>query len=67
MLTLFIRTNEAIRHLRSDVQGVVSFEYVIVVSCLAAAVSLGFGAGAGGGEITATLSSAITAIATKLP
>jgi hypothetical protein len=65
MLKYYIKTAEGLKNLRSDVKGVVSFEYVIVAACIVAAVAAAFGAG-GTGPIFNALSSAIGAIATKV-
>jgi Flp pilus assembly pilin Flp len=50
-----------LKMLRSDEQGVVSFEYVIVAACVVAAVAAAFGTG-GTGPITDALTAAITTI-----
>ncbi len=39
MLKYYIRSTEALKQLRSDFRGVVSFEYVIVAACVVAAVA----------------------------
>jgi hypothetical protein len=65
MLKYYIKTTEALKYLRKDVRGVVSFEYVIVAACIVAAVAVAFG-GTGAGTIAGALSSAITAISTKV-
>jgi Flp pilus assembly pilin Flp len=62
MLKLYIKTTEALLRLRTDKDGVVSFEYVIVACCIVAAVAAAFGTG-GTGPIFTALSNAITAIA----
>lgn len=61
MLNLYIRTTEALKNLRADKKGVVSFEYVIVAACVVAAVAAAFGTG-GTGPIKTALSDAITVI-----
>jgi len=66
MLKYYIKTTEALKRLRDDKAGVVSFEYVIVAACIVGAVGLAFGTGAGG-AITTALSDAIAAIVAKLP
>jgi pilus assembly protein Flp/PilA len=53
MLKLYIKTHEALNHLRTDEDGVVSFEYVIVAACIVGAVVAAFGTDAGGGIGTA--------------
>jgi pilus assembly protein Flp/PilA len=65
MLKFYIKTTEALKNLRADAAGVVSFEYVIVAACIVGAVSLAFGTGAGGAIATA-LSDAIAAIVLKI-
>jgi pilus assembly protein Flp/PilA len=65
MLKFFMRTGEAVRHLRSDERGVVSFEYVIVVFCIVGAVSLVFRTD--GGTIKDVLSTSVSTIAAMLP
>ena len=59
-------TTEALKRLRSDMNGVVSFEYVIVAACVVAAVLFAFGP-TGSGAIGSSLSSAIAAIVSKVP
>ena len=53
MLKYYIKTTEALKQLRADTSGVVSFEYVIVAACIVGAVAAAFGTGAGGGIATA--------------
>jgi hypothetical protein len=53
MLKYYIQTTEALKQLRSDAQGVVSFEYVIVAACVVGAVIAAFGTGTGGSIATA--------------
>jgi pilus assembly protein Flp/PilA len=43
MLRYYIKTTEALKRLRTDKDGVVSFEYVIVAVCIIAAVLAAFG------------------------
>jgi pilus assembly protein Flp/PilA len=66
MLKVYIQTTEALKSLRADQAGVVSFEYVMVAACIVAAVGLAFGTGAGGAIATA-LGNSITAIVALLP
>ena len=47
MLKYYIKTTEALKRLRTDNDGVVSFEYVIVAACIVAAVAAAFGTGTG--------------------
>ncbi|MET3361106.1 pilus assembly protein Flp/PilA [Bradyrhizobium ottawaense] len=63
MLHHFIETKEALKRLRTDQDGVVSFEYIIVAVCIVGAVGAVFGGGAGG-QIGAALTTGITAITT---
>jgi pilus assembly protein Flp/PilA len=65
MLKYYVKTTEALKNLRSDTAGVVSFEYVIVAACIVGAVGLAFGTGTGG-AITKALSDAIAAIVAKV-
>ncbi|WP_349643583.1 hypothetical protein [Bradyrhizobium genosp. SA-3] len=48
MLKYYVETREALKRLRTDQDGVVSFEYIIVAVCIIGAVSAVFGIGAGG-------------------
>ena len=43
MLRYYVKTTEALKRLRTDTDGVVSFEYVIVAVCVVAAVLAAFG------------------------
>ena len=65
MLKYYIKTTEALKNLRADKDGVVSFEYVIVAACIVGAVSLAFGKDTTTG-IGKVLSTAITAIGTAV-
>ena len=62
MLKYHFKT-EALKRLRTDQDGVVCFEYLIVAACIIAVVSLAFGKGV---PIQTALNTAITAIATAL-
>ena len=64
MLKYYVKTREALLRLRTDNDGVVSFEYVIVAACIIGAVAAAFGTGATGG-IGAALTTGITAITTQ--
>jgi pilus assembly protein Flp/PilA len=59
------KAHEAVKCLRTDKDGVVSFEYVIVTACIIGAVAAAFGTGAGGG-IGAALTTGVTAIANAI-
>ena len=48
MLKYYIKTTEALKRLRTDKDGVVSFEYVIVAACIVAVVAAAFGSGGTG-------------------
>jgi pilus assembly protein Flp/PilA len=48
MLKYYIATTEALKSLRDDHKGVVSFEYVIVAACIVGAVIAAFGTGTTG-------------------
>ncbi len=61
MLNYYVKTTEALKNLRTDQEGVVSFEYIIVAACIIGAVAAAFGTGAGGAIGTA-LSGGITSI-----
>jgi pilus assembly protein Flp/PilA len=69
MLNYYVITTEALKRLRTDQDGVVSFEYVIVAACIVGAVAAAFGTGAGGGIATAltaaiaNITAAVTAAA----
>jgi pilus assembly protein Flp/PilA len=65
MLKNYIKTREALLRLRTDKDGVVSFEYVIVAACIVAAVVAAFGTGTASG-IGKVLNTAITAIGTSI-
>jgi pilus assembly protein Flp/PilA len=62
---LYIKTREALLCLRTDKDGVVSFEYVIVAAFIVAAVAAAFGTGTASG-IGQVLNTAITAIGTAV-
>ena len=66
MLTYYIEAKEALKRLRTDQDGVVSFEYVMVAFAIVSAVALAFGTGTGG-AIKNALTTAIAAILLKLP
>jgi hypothetical protein len=65
MLKYYVTATEALKGLRADSQGVVSFEYVIVAACIVGAVSLAFGTGTASG-IGLILNNAITTIGTAV-
>ena len=49
MLRYYVKATEALKRLRTDKDGVVSFEYVIVAVCIIAAVLAAFGTTTGTG------------------
>ena len=53
MLKYYVKTTEALKNLRTDQDGVVSFEYIIVAACIIGAVAAAFGTGATGAIGTA--------------
>jgi Flp pilus assembly pilin Flp len=69
MLKYCIKTTKALKSLRANQDGVVSFEYLIVAACIIAVVSLAFGTGGplqtaittAIGTISAALTTAVTA------
>jgi pilus assembly protein Flp/PilA len=61
MLKFYVKTSEAVKRLRRDQDGVVSFEYIIVAACVVGAVAAAFGTGAAGGIGTA-LTGGLTAV-----
>jgi pilus assembly protein Flp/PilA len=63
MLEYYIKTTEALKRLRADQDGVVSFEYIIVAACIIAVVSIAFGAG---GPLSTALTNGLNAVATAL-
>jgi pilus assembly protein Flp/PilA len=65
MLKYYIKTTEALTRLRTDKDGVVSFEYVLVAACVVAAVAAAFGTSAGG-NIATKLTTAINAVLAQL-
>jgi pilus assembly protein Flp/PilA len=66
MLKYYVKTTEAVKRLRADIKGVVSFEYVIVAACVVVAVLFAFGP-TGSGVIGQALSNGIAAIVSKVP
>ena len=66
MLKFYIKSSEALKRLRADPAGVVSFEYVIVAAAIVGAVTLASVLAGGTGPISSALAGAITAITNKL-
>ncbi|MGY2845152.1 Flp pilus assembly pilin Flp [Bradyrhizobium sp. USDA 4509] len=65
MLRCYIKARDTFLRLRTDKDGVVSFEYVIVAACIVAAVAAAFGTSTSSG-VGSALSSAITSISTAV-
>jgi hypothetical protein len=65
MLKYYIKTTEALKSLRADIRGSISFEWVIVAACVVAAVIYAFGP-TGSGNLGTALSGAISTIAGKV-
>jgi pilus assembly protein Flp/PilA len=65
MLKYYVKASDLLERLRTDKDGVVSFEYLIVAFCIVGAVAVAFGT-AGGlpGALTAALGRIIAAFAT---
>jgi len=63
MLKYFVEKTEALKRLRTDNDGVVSFEYIIVAASIIAVVTLAFGAG---GPLQAALTAGLNAISAAL-
>ena len=65
MLNYYVQTTEALKRLRADKDGVVSFEYVLVAACIIAALGAAFGL-VGAGTISTALAAGLTAVLTAL-
>jgi Flp pilus assembly pilin Flp len=63
MLKYYIKTTEALKRLRSDKDGMVSIEYVIVAACIVGVVVLAFGTG---GPLETALNNGLSAIGSKI-
>jgi pilus assembly protein Flp/PilA len=67
MLRYRVKSADGLKRLRTDKDGVMSFEYVMVAACVVGSVSAAFGTNAGGPVATAltsvisTISAAISA------
>jgi len=66
MLKYYVKCTEALRNVRGDKRGVVSFEYIIVAACVVAAVAAVFTTNTGAG-IGQALSTGLNAIINKIP
>ena len=62
----YFKTTEALKRLRGDKAGVVSFEYIIVAACIVVAVAAAFG-GTGATSIQGALTTGITNIIALIP
>ena len=62
MLKYYIKTTEALKRLRSDKDGIVSIEYVIVAACVVGVVTVAFGPG----HLGTVLNNAMTSIGTAV-
>jgi pilus assembly protein Flp/PilA len=58
---LSLKTSKALRRLRTEADGIASFEYVTVAACVVAAVGIAFGTDASTG-IAAALISIVNAV-----
>ena len=63
MMKYYIKAREAVERLRTDKDGVVSLEYVIVGACVVAVVITAFSAG---GSLPGALTTGFTAITTAM-
>ena len=61
MLKYYVKTTEALKRLRANQDGVVSFEYIIVAACVVAAVLFAFGP-TGNGTLGTALAAGIKAV-----
>ena len=66
MLKYYVKASDLLERLRTDKDGVVSFEYIIVAACIVAAVAAAFGTGAGGAIGTA-LTAGINNVIGQIP
>ncbi|WP_108518781.1 Flp family type IVb pilin [Bradyrhizobium algeriense] len=65
MLRYRVKSTDAFKRLRTDKDGVVSFEYVMVAACIVGAVSAAFGTSAGG-TVATVLTSGISTISAAI-
>jgi pilus assembly protein Flp/PilA len=63
MQKYYIKTTEALKRLRTDKDGVVSLEYVIVAACVVTVVIAAFNTG---GSLPGALTTGFTAITTAM-
>ena len=67
MLKYYVKTTETLKRLRTDADGVVSFEYIIIAFCIVAAVAAVFGTGTAtgfGGALKTALGNVLAAFNT---
>ena len=70
MLSVYVKTTEALKRLRTDSDGVVSFEYLIVAFCIVVAVAAVFGTSTTsgiGGALNTALGNILTNFAAATP
>ena len=70
MLSVYVKTTEALKRLRTDSDGVVSFEYLIVAFCIVVAVAAVFGTSTTsgiGGALNTALGNILTKFAAATP
>jgi pilus assembly protein Flp/PilA len=70
MLYYYVKTTEALKRLRTDSDGVVSFEYLIVAFCIVAAVAAVFGTNTAtgiGGALNTALGNVLAKFALAVP
>ena len=69
MLKIYIKATDLLDRLRTDKDGVVSFEYVVVAGAVVAAVVAAFGSFGGGktGALGTALTGGLNAIIGQLP
>jgi pilus assembly protein Flp/PilA len=65
MLKFYVKATEALKQLRADQNGVVSFEYIIVAACVITIV-ITFFTGTGSTTIQGALSTAVGKITTAI-
>jgi Flp pilus assembly pilin Flp len=63
MLKYYVKASDLLERLRTDKDGVVSIEYVIVAACIVGVVVVAFGTG---GPLATALSDGLTAIGGKI-
>jgi len=66
MMRYYISSTEALRNLRADQSGVISFGYIIVAACVIAAVAAVFSTNAGTG-VGLALKNALDGIVAMIP